>query len=170
MNKKEKSSITIAVIALAVLAAAVIALTKLTALPEGCDKVKDLIDGCISQSERKINACVDNSKMIFSSFNVSNCVTVNDYLSACGFNFGKASSDDCKISDVHILGVSEITDEEILEFIEKNSIYEVFQVFVAAEYIDNEEVEHNSVIKCYVISDKKSGKLLYVGSGSGMYW
>ena len=164
MEKKAKNSIIAAVIALAVLIGALCALAKLTALPGGCGKLDDLIDGCMAQSERKISACVDTSDRLMNVFNVSSCVTVDDYLYACGFNFRAASDEDCVIKDVHILGASEIADEDILEYIEKNSDYDVAQVFVAAEYTDGDDALQNAVICCYVISDKDSGKLLYVGN------
>ena len=169
MNKKEKSSAVAAVIALAVLIGALCALAKLTALPGGCGKLGDLIDGCMAQSERKISACVDTSNRLMNVFNVSSCVTVDDYLYACGLNFRAASDEECVIKDVHILGASEIEDEEILEYIDEHSDYDVAQVFVAAEYTDGEGAEQNSVIRCYVISDKDSGKILYIGGGNSLF-
>ena len=166
MNKKEKSSVIAAVISLVVLIGALTAIFKLISMPASCRTLNKLIDGCMDQSERKISACVDTSENTWYGFSLSNCVTVEDYFTACGIRFDFMSDESCTLKDIRIVGTSDIKDEDALEYIKKNSDYDVAHVFIAAEYTDKDNAEMSTVAGCYVISDKDSNKLLYIGSDS----
>lgn len=160
MNNKAKGSLIAAVLALAVLIAAIAALCKITALPDSCGMVEKLIKGCEAQSEKQITACM-SSKAYLSGF--ASCVTVEDYLSACGIYFDFMKDEKCKLKEVKLAGAAEITDSEALEYINKAN-KDASYIFITAEYIDSEGAEQSAVQSYYVISDNTDGKLISISS------
>lgn len=161
MNSKAKSSLIVAALALVVMIAAIAALCKITALPDSCKGVKKLIKACEAQSERQITACMSDSAY---TGGFSSCVTVEDYLSACGISFDFMKDESCKLKEVKLVGSAEITDSNILEYIGNYTNRNVSYIFIAAEYTDSEGAERNAVQSYYVISDKTNGKLINIGS------
>lgn len=161
MNSKAKSSLIAAVLALAVLIAAIAALCKITDLPDSCGTVKKLIKACEAQSEKQITACLSDSAY-YSGF--SSCVTVEDYLSACGISFDFMRDESCSLKEVKLVGSAEITDSDIIENISNYTNRDVSYIFITAEYTDSEGAERSAVQSYYVTSDKTDGKLINISS------
>ncbi|MGN0609985.1 MAG: hypothetical protein ACI4J6_12315 [Oscillospiraceae bacterium] len=161
MNSKAKSSLIAAVLALVVLIAAIVSLCKITALPDSCKTVEKLIKGCEAQSERQISTCLSSSAY-FGGF--SSCVTVEDYLSACGISFDFMKDESCRLKEVKLVGSAEITDSDTIEKISSYTNKDVSYIFIAAEYTDSEGAEKNAVQSYYVISDSIDGKLVNISS------
>ena len=148
----KKVSIIVAVISVIMIIGSVIFLSAAFKKPAVFNSVESVLKGCEQLSSNKITNSYDSPDWL----DFKRCVTINDYLSECGFELSFFDEDTMKINNVRILGAYEDESDESYGSDAKSTV-----VYIAVDYTD----ENNNSCTCAesfnVISTDK-GKIRYI--------